>query len=330
MMAKLPHRVGDVVHATRVVVVRKTTPVEQLQHKQDKKLAKSLENHDPLAERVRRAHEEHTRTSDTVEHVLRSRGVEHVMVPRFDRRLAKWADLVVTVGGDGTFLRASHSIDSSSGRVAPGLQSDGTPMMAVNSAINSSIGYFAAATELDFAEVLDRILAGEVRSRGLRRLQVLINDKPMRDLALNDVLVAHRSPAETSRYTLKIQDDLGVLRVQDQKSSGIWVATAAGSTAAIRSAGGALLDIDDPTLQYRVRELMRWAVQGEPLIGGIVPDQLEVVSRMSTGMLYIDGGHKKIAFGFGDRLVFKPSLRPLPWVAPAQLDERRQAWRTSG
>jgi NAD+ kinase len=317
-LQKIPHRVGDVVLARRVVVVRKTTPVEQLAHRLDKKLARAMENRDPLADRVLRAHAEHSQTAETVERVLRSRGIEHVVVPRFGRRLARWADLVVTVGGDGTFLRSSHSIDATA-------VSDGTPMMAVNSAISSSIGYFAAATEADFADVFDTILAGQVRSGGLWRLQVSINGKPLRDLALNDVLVAHRSPAETSRYTLRLGD-----RSQDQKSSGIWIATAAGSTAAIRSAGGQLLEIDARTLQYRVRELMRWAVQGEPLTGGVVPDELEVVSRMSTGSLYIDGGHQKVAFGFGDRLVFRPAERPLPWVAPASLAERRRAWLAAG
>lgn len=315
---KVPHRVGDVVQARRVVVVRKTTPVEQLAHRLDKKLARAMDAKDPLADRVLRAHQEHQHTAETVERVLRERGVQHVVVPRFGRRLAQWADLVVTVGGDGTFLRSSHSIDATP-------TGDGTPMMAVNSAVSSSIGYFAAATEADFGAVFDTILAGQVRSRGLWRLQVLINGKPLRDLALNDVLVAHRSPAETSRYTLHLGD-----RAQDQKSSGIWVSTAAGSTAAIRSAGGQLLEIDARTLQYRVRELMRWAVQGEPLSGGLVPDQLEVVSRMSTGSLYIDGGHKRVSFGFGDRLVFRPAARPLPWIAPVTLDQRRQAWQTSG
>jgi NAD+ kinase len=305
------HHVGDVVLARRVVVVRKTSQVEQLQHRPDRKLEQAMAAGDPLAVRVMQAHLEHRRTADEVESVLRARGVEHVVVPRFGRRLARWADLVVTVGGDGTFLRASHSIDA-------GQDDDGTPMLAVNSATSSSIGYFAAATESNFAHLFDEIQAGRVRSRGLWRARVAVNGRLLRDLALNDVLVAHRSPAETSRYTLCLGG-----REQEQKSSGIWLATAAGSTAAIRSAGGLLLDIDARALQYRVRELMQWAVLGEPLIGGLVEGPLEVVSRMTSGALYIDGGHLRVTFGFGDRIVFTPADRPMPWVAPDWLPAPR-------
>jgi len=308
------HRVGERVDVRRVVVVRKTTPIEQLRTRQDRKLARALDNGDPLGRRVQRAHDEHVQTALTVEAVLAARGLDFQFVSHFGRRHAAWADLVVTVGGDGTFLRASHSIDA-------GPEHDGTPMLGVNSAAGSSLGYFCAAGEGDFAEVLRQIQDGELRSRGLWRLAVEVNGKPLRDLALNDVLMAHRVPAETSRYTLRSDG-----REQDQKSSGIWVATAAGSTAAIRSAGGVVQDIDKRQLQFRARELMQWAVKGEPIVGGLLPDGLEIVSRMSTGMLFIDGGHKKVSFGFGDRIVMRSTARPMPWMASALLDQRRQAW----
>ncbi len=312
--AKVPHRVGAVVRAERVVVVRKTTSMERLGTRRSSKLAQLVAAQDPLADRVQAAHAEHVRTLAEVEHVLRERGIEFRVVPNFTRPLAAWADLVVTVGGDGTFLRASHSIQ-------PGKDSDGPPMLGVNSAASSSVGYFCAARCEDFATVLDQVLAGEVRSRGLWRLEVSVNGKPLRDLALNDVLLAHRVPAETTRYVLSVDD-----AVQEQKSSGIWVATAAGSTAAIRSAGGQVLDIDDQRIQYRVRELMLWPLSGAPLTGGLVTGKIEVTSRMSTGVLYIDGGHQRVAFGFGDCIAFRGASRPMPWVAPTSLEQRREAW----
>jgi len=311
---RVAHRVGDVVRASRVVVVRKTTSVERLGGRRGSKLATLVAAQDPLADRVQAAHAEHIRTLAEVERVLHERRMEFRVVPNFTRPLAAWADLVVTVGGDGTFLRASHSI-------APGKGGDGPPMLGVNSAASSSIGYFCAARCDDFAHIFEQILAGEKRSRALWRLEVSVNGKPLRDLALNDVLLAHRVPAETTRYVLAIDG-----AVQEQKSSGIWIATAAGSTAAIRSAGGQVLDIDDRRIQYRVRELMLWPLSGAPLTGGLATGRIDVTSRMSTGVLYMDGGHQRVAFGFGDCISFRGADKPMPWVAPVSLEQRREAW----
>ncbi len=296
-----------------VVVVRKTTAVEQQTKRQDRRLAQLIGRRDPLAARVLGAHAEHVASLARVEAELQARHIDHKIVTHFGRRDAARASLVVTVGGDGTFLRASHAIDATP-------DSDGPPMLGINSAAGSSAGYFCAAGPEGFGTLLDEIAAGSLRSRGLWRLQVTINGKPIRDLALNDVLLAHQSPAETSRYVLKVGDV-----TQDHKSSGLWIATAAGSTAAIRSAGGELLDVDARKLQYRARELMLWAVEGKPLEGGVL-DELEVISRMYTGMVYLDGGHLRQAFGFGDRISFCLAPRPMPWVAPHELDERRQRW----
>ncbi len=307
------HRVGDVVLLDHVVVVRKTTAVELQMTRPDRRLAQAIGRRDPLVSRVLGAHDEHIASLARVEAELRARHIPHRVVSHFGRRDAARASLVVTVGGDGTFLRASHAIDATD-------DSDGPPMLGINSAASSSVGYFCAAAADGFGMLLDQIAAGKIRSRGLWRLQVAINGKPIRDLALNDVLLAHQSPAETSRYVLKVGDT-----TQDHKSSGLWIATAAGSTAAIRSAGGKMLEVDERKLQYRARELMLWALEGDPLEGGVV-DELEVISRMYTGMVYLDGGHLRQAFGFGDRVAFRLAPRPMPWVAPHELDERRQRW----
>lgn len=315
MSAPEQRRVGQPVKLGRVVLVRKSTAVEQQAHRPDRRLARLIGAGDPLAARVLGAHAEHVASLALVEQELQARHIDYRVVSRLGRREAQQADLVVTVGGDGTFLRASHAVE-------PTARSDGPPMLGVNSASGSSAGYFCACTAADFGQVLDRIAAGSVKSHGLWRLQVAINGKMIREHALNDVLLAHHSPAETSRYALEVNG-----QHQDQKSSGLWVATAAGSTAAIRSAGGMLLDVDARAMQYRVRELMLWAVEGEPLEGGIV-QELQVISRMYNGMIYIDGGHFRQKFGFGDRVQFRLTERPLPWVAPGELHDRRRKWLT--
>lgn len=308
-----PRRVGEPPLLRRIAVIRKSSTIEQLQSRPDAKLQHAIDAGLAVASKVAHAHQEHADSLASVQDELRRRGCLFQVGTQLSRKLARWADLVVTVGGDGTFLSASHAITADS-------RSDGPPMLAVNSAPSSSIGYFCATDAGGFGAILDALAARQLASRPLWRMQVAINGKPLRDLALNDVLLAHRVPAETTRYALSLGG-----AEQDHKSSGVWVATAAGSTAAIRSAGGALLPIESRQLQFRVRELMTWAVRGEPLLGGCFDGELAVTSRMLTGSLWIDGSHLRADFGFGDRITFAPSPRPLGWIAPPSLDERRAA-----
>src|SRR6185295_12301282 len=87
----------------------------------------------------------------------------------------------------------------------------------------------------------------------IHRMSVAINGKPVREQAFNDVLIAHRNPAAMTRYRLTI----GASQ-EDQRSSGVWISTAAGSTAGIRSAGGRRMPITAKRLQYLVREPYTW------------------------------------------------------------------------
>ena len=131
----------------------------------------------------------------------------------------------------------------------------------------------------------------------------------MPHLALNDVLLTHQNPGATSRYVLKIG-----AREEMHRSSGMWIATAAGSTAGIRTAGGMLLPIRTDRIQYAVREpftppgerkpkLLRGSVAGKPGI--------RVVSRMADGALFVDGPRHRFPLQIGTRVAVRTSSIPL-------------------
>ena len=80
-------------------------------------------------------------------------------------------------------------------------------------------------------------------------MQVEIDGVPVYSRVLNDVLFSHPIPAATTRYAIRRDG-----RAEEQRSSGVWIATAAGSTAAIHSAGGKILPITSQRLQFVVRE----------------------------------------------------------------------------
>jgi NAD+ kinase len=242
------------------------------------------------AKRILHADAEHNRTVEEVRRALRRRRITFAESPlaKLDARLKGQlaiADFVITIGGDGTALGASHYVR-------------GGAMIGVNSAPGDSVGHFCCVNRKSFAQRLDTILDGKLKPKELARLQITLDGKPLPELALNDVLVAHDCPASTTRYIIKTGK-----REEEQRSSGVWVSTAAGSTAGIRSAGGKVMPLGSRRMQFMVRELYREPNRSYSLVRGFVePDQdIVIASKMGDGELYIDGARTLYAFPFGTR-----------------------------
>ena len=268
------------------VVVLKETALEQ-----SSRAAHFARRGDRTARRLIHAHDEHNRTADTVRNALARRGVEfkEMLSAKLNtagarQRLGR-ADFIITVGGDGTALNSSHYVR------------DGR-LLAVNSAPGDSIGHFCYATRKDFADKLGRILSSQLRPIRLARLEVALDGKAVAELALNDVLITHDCPAATTRYIIEIG-----AREEEHRSSGLWVATAAGSTAGIKSAGGRRLPIGSRRMQYLIRELYREQGHSYGLTRGLIEegDEITVASKMPEGVLYIDGSRTSYGFPFGMR-----------------------------
>ena len=260
------------------------------------RLARTAER---LAGQVRGALREHERTLATVEETLARYGVSplQVSVDALDaraRRAIAAASLVISVGGDGTLLSASHWVT-------------GAALLGVNSAPRSSVGHLALARRSNFPRIMAHIARGALAPFPVARLATRLDGRPLPP-ALNDVLVADARPAATSRYTLHLGR-----RAAEHRSSGLWVATAAGSTAGIRSAGGRPMPLTSRRLQFRARELYRPPGRPVALASGFVPPDQELVveSAMSTGRLFLDGARLAKRFPFGARAVFRVAERPL-------------------
>ncbi len=245
---------------------------------------------DATAKRLLAADAEHNRTVEEVRRALRHRKITFAESPliNLDARLKGQlaiADLVISIGGDGTALGASHYIRRGA-------------MLGVNSAPGDSVGHFCSVNRKNFAERLDAILTGKWKTKELARLQITLDEKPLPELALNDVLIAHECPASTTRYLLKVGR-----REEEHRSSGIWISTAAGSTAGIGSAGGRRMPRGSRRIQFLVRELYREPKRSYSLTRGFIEadDEIIVASKMAAGELYIDGAKTRYEFQFGAR-----------------------------
>jgi NAD+ kinase len=281
----------------RAIVVAKRSGWRRLvEDARDAHVIGLLAANDPSVARMRGAHDDHLRTVAEVDAALTGAGlsVERLDGPdvAFDD---EGIDVVITVGGDGTLLAASHNV----GRA---------PILGVNSAPGYSVGFFCGVRAGHVVGALARLAAGDLPRVTLTRMEVTKNERLVSRRVLNDALVCHVSPAATSRYLLEYG---GVS--EDQRSSGFWVGPAAGSTAAQRSAGGQVLPLDSEELQLVVRE--PYNPEGSPLSMPrlVVPAgrTVRVRSKMMEARAYLDGPNESEPIVLGDVLDFRRSPEPL-------------------
>lgn len=202
-------------------------------------------------------------------------------------------NLVISLGGDGTLLHASHHVG---GDVA---------LLGINSCPDHSVGHMCPITPPYIEKTIECLIKKEYSITEIRRIKLETSRKQNLPLALNDLLLCNRHPAATSRYQLAVYTaDYGCeLQSEKQLSSGLWVSTAAGSTAAISSYGFEKMDITSPKLLLAVREpytprnealkLKQFTIDGNE-------KSLLFFSRMRQGLVCVDGPDSCAHLGFGD------------------------------
>jgi NAD+ kinase len=260
--------------------------------RQDPKAMELLAQHDPVVARWKRADERHRRTLEQVLERLGRLGATVRIVDKPHRPFRPHdAALVVTVGGDGTLLAASHHVASER-------------LLGVNSSPAHSVGYFCAARPDNLREMLSQALDGTLRAVALTRLSVTVNGKLRAARVLNEVLYSHRIPAAVSRYILEYCGKL-----EEQRSSGFWLGTAAGSTGALRSAGGKRMALGSKQLQFVVREPYTPPGSSIDIRRLLVPqgEVIRVRTKMDRAVLFLDGPYRQIHLGLGDVVEFSAS-----------------------
>lgn len=285
----------------RLLVVTKTTNFELHGERVRSSVAKGKLRKQHI-ERLQASHLEHFETLDLVKSLLNKFKVDYEIL----QRAVDWPedhhyDAVLTVGGDGTLLAASHQLRH------------GGLLMGIKSS-DASVGYLCACDRNNLESYIVALVQGALSVIEVKRLKASVHDlKTGKNTetvpVLNDFLFANEHPASTTRYKIS----LGAKR-ETQKSSGVWIAAPSGSTAAISSAGGERVPQDSEIFQYRVRELFVPKGEFYQLLGGRIDvdrDKFEIENRCSDAILALDGQHGQVSLGFGDTVHFMraPSLR---------------------
>lgn len=179
-------------------------------------------------------------------------------------------------------------------------------MLGVNSAPGASTGHYCAADLTTFSAQLKLICAGEIEPVALTRLSLRLNGTRIPYAALNDVLFAHRCPAASSRYLIRVGDD-----AEMQVSSGLWICTQAGSTGAIASAGGSPMALGDENLQWVVISPYEGRGDALHLRKGLTGGSIKLVSRSPNNAVFLDGPTVSYRVDFGSVLEISRDATPL-------------------
>lgn len=200
------------------------------------------------------------------------------------RKLSGKVDLVVVLGGDGTYLEAVRMLDG-----------DRVPVLGFNM---GGLGFLTGHRAQDAFDLLELALGGqlEMKSRSMLRVQVKNGTRTQEFAALNDLVIERGASSHLIYLSLTI-DRMPITAI---KADGLIVATPTGSTAYNLAAGGPILHPEVDALV--VTPICPHALTSRPLI---FPDQrplqFAVIGNKNRAVLTVDG-IKKAKIGPNDEV----------------------------
>ena len=132
----------------------------------------------------------------------------------------KNADIVVTIGGDGTILRALEKIEK--------------PVFAINS---GGMGFLSEVESKYATGGLKQVISGKYNVEERAKLKVMLDGKRLPDAA-NEVTVQSGRIAKIMYLEIFVENEL----IETLGADGVIVATPTGSTSYALSVGGPILD----------------------------------------------------------------------------------------
>jgi NAD+ kinase len=182
------------------------------------------------------------------------------------------ANLLVSLGGDGTLLQAAHAAGPR-----------GIPIVGVDF---GRVGFLTEVGRAGYEEALERIMREGVRTEPHLALSARIPGDEQSFYAVNDIHVDRRRSGHIVYFGIELSGE----KVATIPADGIVVASPTGSTAYFLSAGGPIMA---PSLQaIGIAPLAPHTLFSRPLVVGADEVVRIVVPRESAGtQLFVDGQH---------------------------------------
>ncbi|MDR2954678.1 MAG: NAD kinase [Prevotella sp.] len=196
------------------------------------------------------------------------------------------ADLVISIGGDGTFLRATSAIGKKN-----------IPILGINA---GRLGFLADVGEEDLEDTFADIFSGDYRTELRSQLQLSTEHKDYQgfNYALNEIAILKQDTAAMITLHAHINGEY----LTSYQADGLIVATPTGSTAYSLSVGGPIIF---PTASNIViSAIAPNSLSNRPLV--VTDDSiitLDVESRSDSFLISLDG--RSNVFHTGTKLTIK-------------------------
>lgn len=215
-------------------------------------------------------------------------------------------DVLVVLGGDGTFLRAAQAVIEAEADV---------PLLGINV---GKVGFLSKVEAGELERVLGQLERGDYGIESRMALEGVITrharstlaDAATRVVALNDVVIARGALARVVRLTTEIDESHLATYVAD----GLIVSSPTGSTGYSFSAGGPILD---PTARNLVVTPIAayLATIRSVVIGPSAVVRCRVIAAADQALVSVDG-REDIPLEVGDVVEVRALERPVRLVEP--------------
>ena len=240
------------------------------------------------------AYGQYKSTLNAVKKVLKKYSISYKLVDRDKLKEEQFLgkNLVIPVGGDGTFLRASQFVKTQL-------------IFGVNADAKNKEGFFMQSDKSNFEPRLKKIMNNKFKIKKLPRLEARIDNHKIWNFALNEFFIGPKKSYHAAKYIVQIKN-----KKERQKSSGILVTTPAGSYAWARACSNKTLPLDSKDYQFVVREpyegnvFKNYKLKYEVLSK---TEKVNVYSEMLDGVIVADSVGKEFTFKNGSKAAIKMS-----------------------
>ena len=198
-------------------------------------------------------------------------------------------DILITIGGDGTILRALQDTDAA--------------VIGINA---GGVGFL---TEIGLGSIesgIQRLVRGDYTIHKRARITASMNGEVLGD-ALNEVVIHTDSVAKIRRFKVYVNDSLSA----DVRSDGILLSTPTGSTSYAMSLGGPIMD-------YRVDAWLMIPMAAFKFSSNqmIIPASTKVTVEavLNKGCILVMDGQKEIHIDGGSRIEMTKSPRSATFI----------------
>lgn len=182
------------------------------------------------------------------------------------------ADMVISIGGDGTFLKAASRVGDKN-----------IPILGINT---GRLGFLADISPTEMEEVFNEIYAGQYKVEERSVLQLICDDTHLQSspFALNEIAILKRD----SSSMISIRTAINGAFLTTYQADGLIIATPTGSTAYSLSVGGPIIVPHSKTIA--LTPVAPHTLNVRPIV--ICDDwelTLDVESRSHSFLIAIDG-----------------------------------------